>query len=103
MIQAASLVVLASLTLSGLLRCCLPGELLHPWAFPRYEWVQLHRPSWMPEKWLLCVFCGSFWLVGIPLLLASVYWLHWWALAVPLPFAYLTEHLTHRLYADTRG
>jgi hypothetical protein len=63
-----------------------------------YEWMQLHRPRFVPEKWLMCVFCGSFWLVGVPLAIACAWPLHWWALAIPFPLALLTEHLTARFF-----
>lgn len=98
MSSALTLAVLAALTLSGLLRCCLPGELLHRFAGPAYEWAQLHRPAWIPEKLTWCVFCASFWLAGLPVAAVSAFWLGWWVLAIPLPLAYLTEYLTRPLF-----
>ncbi|RPD50056.1 hypothetical protein DNI29_04465 [Hymenobacter sediminis] len=98
MITALCLVLLVSMTAAALLRCCLPGEILHRPAARLLEWVQLHRPAWVPEKLTWCVFCASFWLVGIPTMLLSAYWLHWYSLLIPLSLALLTEHLSARFF-----
>jgi len=94
MLPALALSVLVALHLTGLLLCCLPGEFLHRYALPVYQYTQLHWPAWLPHKWSYCVFCGSFWLAGVPVAAASALYLEWWCLAVPMSVAVLTTFFT---------